>query len=254
MRENTGKKRLTPGKWAALLMAIVVFIVAVVYGGYYWLSRSYPATATAVEAAVGTGQVEVDEEDEYFHIFRKDQKENPGQGIIFYPGARVEEEAYCPMLNRFADCGYEVYLMKMPLHMAFLKGNAADLVIRDDHRKWILMGHSLGGTYAARYAAQHRQKVSGLVLLAAYSAADLSDTGIHTLSIYGSEDKILNMTRYKEAEKKLPEDTEEHVISGGNHSGFGYYGEQPGDGKSEITAREQQEEVVDMVTTEFPAK
>ena len=43
----------------------------------------------------------------------------------------------------------------------------------------------------------------------------------------------------------LPEDANEYVIDGGNHSGFGYYGQQKGDHVAGISPKEQQEAVVD---------
>lgn len=39
---------------------------------------------------------------------------------------------------------------------------------------WYVGGHSLGGAMAASYAAKHTDELDGLVLLAAYSTADLT--------------------------------------------------------------------------------
>lgn len=250
--QKVRKKRMTPGRWAALCMAIVVLVVGIGYGGYYWLSRSYPATVTAQVAALGSDRIKVDVEDDYYHIYRGDQKKGEGQGLIFYPGARVEEDAYCPLLSRLASVGYDVYMMKMPFHMACFKIKAADEIAEGSSRKWIMMGHSLGGTCGANYAATHPDRIKGLVFLASYSVNDLTDLGVPMLSIYGSRDQVLNMKRYEAARKNLPKDLVEHVIIDGNHSNYGYYGLQKGDGEAGITPEEQQEEVVDLVTAEFP--
>ena len=74
---------------------------------------------------------------------------------------------------------------------------------------------------------------------------DLSEGGSTVLSIYGSEDGVLNREKYEKNRVNLPEDAIEYVIDGGNHSGFGYYGQQKGDHVAGISPKEQQEAVVD---------
>ena len=66
-----------------------------------------------------------------------------------------------------------------------------------DYEHWYIGGHSLGGAMAADYAAGHSSAFDGLVLLASYSAKDLSDASfpVLSLSIYGSEDGVLNMDK-----------------------------------------------------------
>jgi hypothetical protein len=60
------------------------------------------------------------------------------------------------------------------------------------------------------------------------------------LTIYGSEDGVLNMKNMEEGRKYLPDHAEEYVIEGGNHAQFGNYGEQKGDGIASISHSEQQ--------------
>jgi len=67
------------------------------------------------------------------------------------------------------------------------------------------------------------------------------------LSIYGTEDLVLNKNKYKENKDNLPTDYVEVVIDGGCHAYFGNYGEQEGDGKSTITVEKQQEITVEMI-------
>ena len=62
------------------------------------------------------------------------------------------------------------------------------------------------------------------------------------LSVYGSEDGVLNMSKYDEYRQNLPEDTTtEMVIEGGNHAGFGDYGAQEGDGEAAVNGEKQRE-------------
>ena len=100
---------------------------------------------------------------------------------------------------------------------------------------------------AASYAAKHAEEFEGLVLLAAYSTEDLSDSGLKVLSLYGSEDGVLNREKYEEYRSNLPEDTVEYVIQGGNHAGFGSYGEQEGDGQARVSQGEQIAIMVDWI-------
>ena len=92
-------------------------------------------------------------------------------------------------------------------------------------------------------AQAHR--LDGLVLLAAYSTADLTDSGLRVYSTYGSEDGVLNREKYEADRTNLPQDTTETVINGGCHAGFGSYGAQKGDGAPVISAEEQQQQTAD---------
>ena len=86
------------------------------------------------------------------------------------------------------------------------------------------------------------------MLLAAYSTADLTDSGLDVLSIYGSEDGVLNMEKYESNRGNLPENTVEVMIPGGNHAGFGCYGPQNGDGEAGISATEQIQYTAEVIT------
>lgn len=167
--------------------------------------------------------------------------DGPGEGsaLIFYPGAKVEAEAYAPLLFSLAEAGEDVFLVRMPLRFAlFGIGEAGKLMSGYDYDTWYLAGHSLGGVAAGSYAADHPDEVSGIVFLASYPVSYPGD-GTKVLSVYGSEDGCLDRKAYEESRKYWP-DGKEVVIEGGNHAQFGNYGEQQGDGKAEITAGEQQ--------------
>lgn len=112
---------------------------------------------------------------------------------------------------------------------------------------WYIGGHSLGGAMAASYAAKHSDELDGLVLLAAYSTADLTDSGLRVYTTYGSEDGVLNREKLEANRGNLPQDTVETVINGGCHAGFGSYGSQKGDGEPAISAEEQQQQTADAV-------
>lgn len=127
--------------------------------------------------------------------------------------------------------------------------NAADRIVEKFPQidSWYISGHSLGGAMAASYAAKHSDSLDGLVLLAAYSTADLKDSGLRVYTTYGSEDGVLNREKLEANRGNLPQDTIETVINGGCHAGFGSYGSQKGDGEPTISAEEQQQQTSDAV-------
>ena len=162
-------------------------------------------------------------------------------GIVFYPGGKVEYTAYEPLMKSLADRGFFCVLMKMPYNLAVFGINAADGVqdFFPKVGKWYMMGHSLGGSMAGTYLADNYRDYEGLILLASYVTNDLTHTDLDVISIYGSEDKVLNKDKYKKYKSNLPSSFEEMIIYGGNHAYFGVYGEQKGDGKATINNQQQ---------------
>ena len=92
---------------------------------------------------------------------------------------------------------------------------------------------------ASNYAAAHSEDFDGLILLAAYSTKDLTGTTLRVLSVYGSEDGVMNRESYEKNRANLPADTTEVVLDGGCHAQFGSYGPQDGDGVPTISGEEQ---------------
>ncbi len=91
----------------------------------------------------------------------------------------------------------------------------------------------------ANYAAAHSEDYDEFILLAAYSTKDLTQTSLRVLSVYSSEDGVLNWDVYKKNWANLPADTTEFVLDGGCHAQFGSYVPQNGDGTSTISGEEQ---------------
>ena len=162
-------------------------------------------------------------------------------GVIFYPGGKVEARAYAPLMAELALRGITSVLVEMPFNLAVFDMNAAD-GIRDEFsgiEAWYIAGHSLGGAMAASYAAGHTDELSGVILLGAYSTADISDTSLSVLCLHGSSDGVMNREKHDECLDNLPAGCTEREIEGGCHAYFGMYGEQSGDGVPTITPIEQ---------------
>ena len=180
--------------------------------------------------------------------------DGPGEqdALVFYPGAKVEASAYAPLMNDLAQRGIDCFLVEMPFNLAFLDMNAASSILDNPvyggYGRWYLAGHSLGGAMAANYAADHPEQLSGLILLAAYPTKSLQTAGFPVLSIYGSNDGVVNRSRIEAGRSLMPPVYQELVIEGGNHAQFGSYGAQDGDGEASIFPEEQRAQTADAIT------
>ena len=230
-RNGTKKKRLRRA-------LIVLLVLALACGGSLAYLGTYYRADEAAVAAFAPADVPCE------HTAAGDLVFDPGDaetGLIFYPGGKVEAEAYIPLMRAVAAEGVFCVLRPMPFRLAVLDIHAADGV-RGRYPAvacWYIGGHSLGGATAAYELSAHPGAYEGLVLLAAYSAADLSGEPVRALSVYGSEDGVLNRTKYERCRANLPADTRELALEGACHAGFGFYGPQRGDGAPALTADAQ---------------
>ncbi|HGI1850914.1 TPA: alpha/beta hydrolase [Streptococcus agalactiae] len=169
--------------------------------------------------------------------------------IIFYQGALVEEEAYSQLARDLADKGDNTYILKTPLNLPVLSPHKAKTIINQNHLTNVsLAGHSLGGVVASQNAKV--APVRGLILLASYPSrkSDLSHKKLRVLSITASNDHILNWEKYEEAKKRLPNSSTFRTIVGGNHSRFGNYGHQKGDGKATLSHKSSEKQLATFIS------
>ena len=212
-----------------LFLIPLVMLVAIGIGCGIYLGDYYRADAEAISLTDGM------EGDLIW------APENAEAGLIFYPGGKVDHAAYAPLMEALADRGILCVVTEMPFHLAVLDIDAAAGIQSQypEVERWYIGGHSLGGSMAAAYLDSCEEDYEGLILLAAYSTADLSKSPLEALSIYGSEDQVMDRENYEQYRQNLPADFQELVIDGGCHAGFGLYGSQEGDGVPAITAQEQ---------------
>ena len=224
---KTGKKRFGV---PAVLAAVCVLLAACALMA---IPASYPASDAALEAcALGI-------RDGNATVF---EPEETRAAMIFYPGGRVEHQAYASLMRALSDRGILCLLVQMPMDLAVLDMDAAEALrerYADRTDVWLIGGHSLGGAMAASHLKESAQDYEGLVLLGAYAADDLSDTALRVLSVYGSEDGVMNREKYAQSLAFYPPQFTELVLPGGNHANFGSYGAQRGDGEASITREEQ---------------
>ena len=231
-------------KLIRLILAVVIILF--IACGFY-LNDYYHADTDAIEAFTVEHSVEMRSDAEGNLVF---EPEKATAGFIFYPGGKVEYTAYIPLMKALASEGIMGVLVEMPFHLAVLDIDAAE-GIREQYpqvEQWYIGGHSLGGSMAAAYLAEEADDFEGLILLGPYSATDLSETELSVVSIYGSEDLVMNREKYEENKANLPDEFSEVILDGGCHAYFGMYGAQEGDGTPEISNEEQIALTVDAIS------
>lgn len=231
------RKRKKTRKIKPIIIAVLTLIVLMIGVFIGYVSDYYDADEAAYAFLENTEQVHYLGDDP-IHF---SPTESSDIGIIFYPGGKVDEVAYTPLMQPLTEEGYHTFIPEMPFHLAVFDVDAADAIIEKNPEigHWYVGGHSLGAAMAASYAADSVDKIDGLILLAGYSTADLSQFNLPVLALYGSEDEVMDIEKVTEYRANLPADTIEETISGGNHAQFGRYGEQAGDGLAEISTEEQ---------------
>ena len=217
--------------------------VALIAAFLIYTGRWYHSDEAALAALESDGAVKVVRTG-YGWLFDGPSEDS---ALVFYPGGKVETTAYAPLLHALAAEGMDACLVDMPFHLALFGIDRATGVM-DGHAyaNWYVGGHSLGGVMAARYAAGHGDRLAGLILFAAYPTRPLEEHLV-VISLYGSEDGVLNREKLAEGRACAPGAYHEVVIPGGNHAQFGNYGKQRGDGGATISAAEQQREAVEAI-------
>lgn len=173
-------------------------------------------------------------------------------GVFFQPGARVDARAYAAVLRPIAESGHAVIIAKQPLGIGFLALSTFDgaRASNPDVSRWIVAGHSLGGTVAAMQAvntSEHQEDpVVGILFYASYPATDMSASlRVPVKSISGSRDGLATPAKIKDSKALLPRDATFTIVEGGSHAQFGDYGPQPGDNKPSIGNDEARRQIAD---------
>lgn len=243
IKHNMSKKK---GKWIPILITgfviILIFSVTASFLGYV-----YKADTEAIYSYNNEFIDNVKEKELANGVVAYVPQDEIKAGLVFYPGARVEYTSYEPLLNACAEEGIVCIVVKMPQNLAILGINKGVDVTKyfPNVTNWYIGGHSLGGSMAASCASNHSEIFKGVVLLGAYSTNDITD--LEVLSIYGSEDGVMNKNKYNKNKDNLPDNFTEYVIKGGNHAYFGMYGKQNGDGNATISNKAQINETAQII-------
>ena len=238
MKSKTGKR---------IFLALGCILLLLLAFGTWYVNDYYRADTDAIAAFSAGHDIMPQTLTETVTVYAP---ENPSAGLIFYPGGKVEPQAYEPLLLSCAQEGILCVSAKMPFHLAVLDMDAAEGIPEQfpDIDRWYLGGHSLGGSMACPYLEEHREDYKGIILLGSYSTADLSASDLEVLSIWGSEDQVLNRDNYEKNRSNLPANFTEVVLEGGCHAYFGMYGPQEGDGTPTLSNKEQIAQTVQAIS------
>lgn len=231
MKKSASKPYTKKGRIVLVVLGALVLVLAAAFFAY--TQDYYHADETAAALLETSPAIETKQN---LTILTPDEANDIGVGLIFYPGGKVQETAYLPLLDQLRQNGLTCVLVSMPLRLAVFDIDAANDVYAEFPAisRWYLAGHSLGGAMASSYVENNADRLAGLILLGAYP---INDAALPTLAVYGSEDIKLDRTKLEAVADKLE-------ISGGNHAYFGNYGEQEGDGTASISREDQQAQTV----------
>lgn len=234
-----------------IVIVSIILVIAIIFAACaIYLCDYYRADEEAIAAFAPNNTVEIQILDNGNTDFRSAEIK---AGFVFYPGGKVESEAYKPLMISLASYGFLCVLVDMPFNLAVFDINAADGIQQQfpEVEDWYIGGHSLGGAMAASYLGENAGSYKGLALLGAYSTEDLSGTGLSVISLFGSEDKVMDREAYESNRHNLPKNFKEIVINGGCHSFFGMYGAQEGDGTPSMSNQDQIVFTAQQITKHF---
>jgi len=169
----------------------------------------------------------------------------PTQGIMFYSGAYCDVRGYSPVLRGMAEAGYLVVGPQMPFYFSIFAPNAADDVraAYPEIKDWIVMGHSMGGAMAGRYADIHRDDLAGVIFLDGHppEANDMSDSDLPTLHINRARADGSISQKFEDKKSLYSTDLTWVKVPGGIHMNYGAFGEGPyvEEWEASITPQEQ---------------
>jgi dienelactone hydrolase len=190
-------------------------------------------------------------------------------GIIFYPGAFVDPHAYLQWQDKLVslESQFKVFTVKMPANLAVLDAEKGYELLQanPDIKVWLAAGHSLGGTMAAQLISKHTNDFKGLIFIASYPANNALKTWDGAvLSVYASKDGLSTVADIELHKQDLPmaidlntqhtfslpiqNKTHYFKINGGNHAQFGNYGLQAKDSVAIISTRDQQSQLIQVLS------
>lgn len=210
-------------KWTGITV-LGLFLLGYGYLWYSTIARNAAPAPEALAALVSDERVTVSEDG--WLVFRPNDVP-PTTGVILYPGANCDVRGYAPVLRRLAEQGYLVVNVAMPFDFAIFAPNRALQVVaaHPEIRRWVLIGHSMGGAMAGQFVHSHPTAVDGLVFWDAYppDSASLADLRMPVWLIHRATPAGEPPEHFARRRPILPPDTRWVPIAGGNHMNFGAF-------------------------------
>lgn len=248
MKEEEERREIRK-KMATKVVAVlsVVVLVVLLGAGYIWSTNTYGVNEDYIKySSSGDGVTVVNNGGEYV-VFPTNG--NAKTGVIIYPSEKTDTRSYLKLSNMLARDGYRVVITKYMFNYPAIAKNPAKKVIdsNSDIKNWYIVAHSRSGELALRNAANEKN-VSGVAFMGAYPIGDnLKLINKPVLTIWGTQDGIIDFTKFEEYKQNLPEKSYLHEIVGGNNTGFSDSKTFEGDNQPTIDRDEQQKKASDYI-------
>ncbi|MCD7843980.1 MAG: alpha/beta hydrolase [Clostridiales bacterium] len=220
-----------------LFFSIVGILAVLVIFVLLYCNRAFP------EALEIAGEMERIGKDYYF-------RGESDIGFLIFAGAKTDERAYTYLAKLLHEEEHTVVIPKQRFHLSAF-GTKHGLEIIDSNpqiKKWILIGHSLGGMPVGQIASARQDKLIGVAFLATFAAIDLSGLDIAAIRITAENDGVMNNDTMENYNSNLPKNAVNKMLKGANHQGFAAYRSASGrDGKASISWQEQNEITVRLI-------
>lgn len=243
-------KHLRWWQWLLLALGGIVVLGLVAFVSYFvWnAAHSLPADQSRLSSVTSSTDWTYQDKGSYYTVLPKGQTR---AGLIIYPGAFAEPQAYVGQYGELAQQGIAVFVVRSPFNFALLDVGRANRIMRENPsiERWYVAGHSLGGVTACEYAKRNQSKLQGLILLASYCNGNAVSLTIPVLSISGSQDGLATSAKIAANKSGLPPQTTYVVVDGANHTQFGSFAKtQAGDGTASITADVARAQILQAIT------
>jgi hypothetical protein len=227
------------------VVAVAGLVLAIGVGAFLWWAQPQPLLPEATAALSSSPGAEFTQGADGRLTYRPTGSD-PSTGLVLYPGGKVPPAGYAPTARAIAEAGYLVSVVPVPFNLAVFDIGAAASVIENhpEIEHWVVGGHSLGGSMAAQFIDGNPGLVDGLALWASWSAAEISEQALTTLTTWGTLDNATASITSTENIGHLGSSVTAVPIEGGNHEQMGWYTGQPDDPPAAITREAQQQQVV----------
>lgn len=176
----------------------------------------------ALEALKSDDKVQIQVGD--WVVFTPSQKQK-NTGFILYHGAETDPRGYARPLRAISEQGYFVVAVTMPKYMAVMAPyKAKEVIEKYNHiQRWVVAGHSLGGTMVARFAQKYEEMVSGVLFWDSYPLpnAKLHNKDFVVGQIYRTDLDGNKPDNFQKVEHLLPDEALLYPIAGAEHTYFG---------------------------------
>ena len=115
------RKRDRKRKWSQVLWTVLAAVLLMAATGAVYLSMYSHHDESAEPFLISSETVAVTPASNGLMF----DGPSDSRAVIFYPGAKVEAEAYAPLMYQIAEEWGDCFLVEMPFHMAMLDADAA---------------------------------------------------------------------------------------------------------------------------------